>query len=1058
MANYIPTTSRHLEATRRSWLSVVYQSGKSILDSELNLSQEISTARKYADTPSGVITHGDVSAVSTPNTLSIAAFTANVAGYEVFVGGTNSSNPLINLIELPEPDVQSGSPPDVKRTDFVFLEVWKALVSPASPAKGYFRIRYNEDLVDGDSLSIDGTALGGGVLTLTAGADFALGATQAETARNIRDAVNAADTLTEVGTLVEAEAKGTEFVFLSFPAGSPANAVVLDTTLSVPTAITIKTPSGGTSGAGLSAGGDFFYAGNTQSDPALDLPNDLIDGEIGVETTQRVQLQYRFRVVSGINPKTEVYGFDNTSVFAQGGNTSEVQDYTFSRSTGVAEVRTTDGGTNYYPYSDGGLFYTGEGTEIDAETLASVDGYVYALPICYVFRRSVGFFSPNLYANSALLSTHAGGVGTLALDTNFTFVPAAGESDRPDGLFSDIIDISDILDLRHRALPHGVNLSAELEKQFQGLLDNQHRTWAMDASDYHQIGSGSGGISTTPLLCDEIGRSVAQGGLGGTTNRGEFIRNFDHIASRFSDSPSAERLVLEIMPQGGMRGVTLTQQFVNFWYEGDQIEIDLTQFDATSEFGWSALFPIKTPSDLWPTGTQITDVVEAWHDDGNYNASVSQTAYFSSVEGLGTSTLTLTLDRNTTAVTGGTPDPEYPVVGHGGATGSQRAIFLVLLIEYPAGQGLSATPTQPIGNSDSYFYGSGAVIEYDSSRRAGDSATAPPIVSFREGYREVLIERLIFTTRQLVSAGNASVRFPWKMAKGTHRVPTNGAEGGSEVNIDPVIVDTTNGNAVVPINDGSSVYGSTESTLVFQSALPAQRLVEVTGYFLAPVPNTEPGYQVAVYYRSAAPQTCGAKADPIITLVPPALTLIPLAISEKMWSIQTGAGSSDDSFPYVSPSVQIGVAPSIVDFTDESSLQASAFVSLHDFSINSGLVSLPTHLPVDANSEIRLTTPVLDTEGRVVYTLSEAGVYAPSAYAKNLSELAQHKNALPILAKVKEDSTLYRAGEIVLVVVSRLSEPISEVGAEGNHVALSDTESRTAACVYRTKNLLLSGE
>jgi hypothetical protein len=1062
MANYIPTTSRQLDANKRAWLSVVYQSGKSILDSELNLAQELSNAKKYSALPSGVISRqneGVFSEISTPNTLSMSAFTANVAGYEVYVGGTNSSDPSINLIELPEPDLQSGSPPDEKRTDFVFLEVWKALVSPPMPSKGYFRVVYNDDLVAGDTLTLDGSALGGGILSLVADTDFNIGATGAETARNIRDAINSADTLAEIGTLVTADAKGTEFVFLYAPTGTAGNNIAISVTLSVTAAITIKEFAGGTDGAGLSAGGDFFFAGNTQSDPSLNFANDLIDPEMGVETTQRVQLQYRFRVFSGVNPKTEIYGFDNTGVFAQGGNNSVVADYLFSRATGTSEVRPTDGGTNDYPYEDVGLFYSGEGTEADATALSSVDGYVYAIPICYVFRKSVGFFSPSLYANSALLSTHDGTVGNASLDIGTTFVPDVGESDRPDGKFSDLIYLSDILDLRRSVSPSR-NTPSELTKQFHALLDNQHRTWAMDGSDYLPIGQGSGDISTTPLICDEIGRSVALGGEGDTTGRGNFIRNFDHIASRFSSAPVAERLVLEILPQTAIPdptlGVIINHAVPGYWTEGDEIEIDLEYFDATGYFDWTMPGGPIRPSLLWPTGTTVTDVIEAWHDDGNYNATVSQTAHFSSITGLGTTTITLTLDRNQTAVTGGINQPEYPMVGYTGVTGSERAIYLVLLVEYPAGEGLSATPIQSLENP-SPIYASGAVIEYDRNQRATDSEPAPPFVSFREGVREVLVERVVSTNKQLVSKDASSVRLPWKLAKGSYTTAGGGVAGGTDVNIDPQITDTTTSSSV-PINAGASVYGSTESSLVFQSALPAQRLLQVNHYSLAPVSNFGTGYQIAVYYRAVAPQTCGTKADPISTLVPTTLTLEPLVISESLWSIQAGAGSSDESFPYASPSVQIGVSPSISEYNDEGSLQASSFVSLHDFSINSGLVSLPTHLPIDSNSEIVLKSPQLDQEARVVYTLSEAGIYAPSAYSKNLLESAQHKNAVPLLARVKEGSTLYRKGEVVLVVISRLSEPLTSAGSEGNYVALSSSASRTIACVYRTKNLLVSGE
>ena len=58
-----------------------------------------------------------------------------------------------------------------------------------------------------------------------------------------------------------------------------------------------------------------------------------------------------------------------------------------------------------------------------------------------------------------------------------------------------------------------------------------------------------------------------------------------------------------------------------------------------------------------------------------------------------------------------------------GDNGSPRRIFITLLVEYPAGEGLSATPisNQPTPTSGSYPTGS--VIEYDSNQRALDSVS-----------------------------------------------------------------------------------------------------------------------------------------------------------------------------------------------------------------------------------------------------------------------------------------------------------------------------------------------
>jgi hypothetical protein len=120
---------------------------------------------------------------------------------------------------------------------------------------------------------------------------------------------------------------------------------------------------------------------------ATNITDDIMDPTIGFETTERVQLQYRIRVVGagaggGTSPDLSVYpdGLGDPNVFAQGPN-SAVTTFTY------ANMRNTLG--------DPSLWRAGDG---DAQNdLGTVDGYVYAVPICGVFRRnSQPFVAANL--------------------------------------------------------------------------------------------------------------------------------------------------------------------------------------------------------------------------------------------------------------------------------------------------------------------------------------------------------------------------------------------------------------------------------------------------------------------------------------------------------------------------------------------------------------------------------------------------------------------------------------------------------------------------------------
>lgn len=100
------------------------------------------------------------------------------------------------------------------------------------------------------------------------------------------------------------------------------------------------------------------------------LADDLQDPAIGFETTQRVQLQYRIRVVSNVGLASYPDGFDPATVKGQG-SSAVPTSYVFTN------MRIELG--------DVGLWRAGDGTQ---STLGSVDGYTYAVPICVVFRRN----------------------------------------------------------------------------------------------------------------------------------------------------------------------------------------------------------------------------------------------------------------------------------------------------------------------------------------------------------------------------------------------------------------------------------------------------------------------------------------------------------------------------------------------------------------------------------------------------------------------------------------------------------------------------------------------
>ncbi|OPZ38447.1 MAG: hypothetical protein BWY99_01612 [Synergistetes bacterium ADurb.BinA166] len=169
------------------------------------------------------------------------------------------------------------------------------------------------------------------------------------------------------------------------------------------------------------------------------LADDLIDPTFLAETARRVQIQYRYRVITGVDVGTYPDGLDSPTVVA---NTAP---YFSSLSV--------DGAATAFTFvkhpSDPGLWVAGTNDAAGVTALGTVDGLMYAIPICAVFRRNSAAFTRGANPN---------GGGLMA----------SGVSGRPDGLYSDQVVLGDILDLRK-----GIawDLHEVLEKSFQEVLD-----------------------------------------------------------------------------------------------------------------------------------------------------------------------------------------------------------------------------------------------------------------------------------------------------------------------------------------------------------------------------------------------------------------------------------------------------------------------------------------------------------------------------------------------------------------------------------------------------------
>jgi hypothetical protein len=205
--------------------------------------------------------------------------------------------------------------------------------------------------------------------------------------------------------------------------------------------------------------------------------NDLIDPAIEIETSKRVQIQYRIRWVQGIDFVSYRNGLGHPACFAHGPLSADLTSY------------------SYRPHPiDPGLWIVGDGSLQSQTDLQTVDGFMYAIPIARVHRRNrlPYTLSNQNGANKSLLSGIA--------------------SERPDGLYYDEISSADVEDLRHKVSMTGFDFNQLLEENIYNVwnrtLDSELKYSSLDYNLSGNILIQVDGISTTTRSgIDDNGRN-----------------------------------------------------------------------------------------------------------------------------------------------------------------------------------------------------------------------------------------------------------------------------------------------------------------------------------------------------------------------------------------------------------------------------------------------------------------------------------------------------------------------------------------------------------------------
>jgi len=294
--------------------------------------------------------------------------------------------------------------------------------------------------------------------------------------------------------------------------------------------------------------------GNVKAPDAVNLIDDLIDPIYTLESSKRVQIQYRYRVISGIDVTAYPDGLDSPAVFA-----NTVSDFSGPGADGTVTA------FNYVKSSiDPGLWIAGSGTAITAAALGTVDGFMYAIPLCAVFRRNSTAFNR---------STNLNGGGTFP-----------GVSGRPDGLYSNQIILSDIKDLRKSV---AWDLNEVLQKAFQQVLDNSLQT-------EHEIDAFGSGTSHFKL--DSLGTSSHPG-------------NPDGVRLNFSDRAITENIVCKTVI-GGAPTLSITILLTALpIVQGPGIAVTNVAASAPVGTAFAGVLQIRSVTAVADVATAVTSVV-----------------------------------------------------------------------------------------------------------------------------------------------------------------------------------------------------------------------------------------------------------------------------------------------------------------------------------------------------------------------------------------------------------------------------------------------------------------
>ena len=793
-----------------------------------------------------------------------------------------------------------------------------------------------------------------------------------------------------------------------------------------------------------------FFEGNTGGSVFLD--DNSIHPDANVETTKRVQIQYRLRVVSGVDPSAYPdAGLGSPQVKAFGPNTS-----------------------GNFQYENQGSV-TGDYGLWKARCLNTVDEYCWAIPLAFVSRRNtVGYDAEN--------------------NANGTTIAASGFI-RPDFLTAEWVTDKDILDVRRKVPAQSpeellaVGFDTLSRNNLKTLMDLKALGGDQYGSELLQVdlvGSGSGGEAIDADLATVAGGTItsevdadntevqtitATTSIPADVTMPSKANGVYHPNPAYYDAKYAGGVLDGVPVPGAFEGVGTASPVFKF---ASNVATKVTNPNLT-EYEITARYILRSPLGLNKTPAAPHMVVNSNPSSGDI--------YYQGVLVSDSSRVTETWDStnaigftNYVQAFAGVDDPN--VIQRARASTVEMHYFVeVTSVTSPDIQTLIINRNiSPDGISDYVIYTVSEVINKDAGfslkianteiSSSSITITTEPGFSFVEG-----------TTIEVVAYVQAYV----EPTTDDNTTPRNGASvnfisetrslspfyRSAVIEIDSVwpspitswdfasTAGTIQGISSANTIDSTSQYVCWHDDAGTFTMIP---LTSVTGFDttqvsveLATGVNTGTLILQATVKQDVLEHDNNATDSLLIgyDYVPSQISSsLPTSLSLKMVTApktisisNMGTGGGTAGVPYALPMDQIPVNDELI--LEDNNFYNIEALKFNNISVSTGYVEMPAYVPGSFGEVITLSSPIKDAEDRWFYSASSKEF---SFETEGLTSPNPRKIYISAIAEVSEDTSIFRKGELLMVVFSKNErlETANSVGFTNN--------SNSVAAVYRLPN------